>query len=52
MKNERSATKEMTMKDIERAAWFARLALGDCRGIEQISPTKPSKTSAVFHVIP
>ena len=52
MKQEKPKMKLKNIKDIERAAWFARLAFGTSVGKNATVPNAPKKTAPVFHVMP
>lgn len=43
--------KHKNLNDLQRAAWFARLAFGVSTDLNSI-PKAPEKSQAVFHVIP
>ena len=44
--------KPQTIEDLERAAWFARLAFGVYPESDDIEPVVPKKPAPVFYVIP
>ena len=51
MKKELTKMKTQKMEDIERAAWYARLAFGFYQE-KQTPPAVPEKSEPAFYVIP
>ena len=52
MKKELTEMKTRTIEDVERAAWYARLAFGIYREKESTPPAPPEKSKQIFYVIP
>lgn len=44
--------KTRKIEDIERAAWYARLAFGMYQEKESVPPALPEKSKQIFYVIP
>ncbi|MCB1737779.1 MAG: hypothetical protein KDI42_06615 [Gammaproteobacteria bacterium] len=47
-----ASTNEACIEDIERAAWFARLAFGDLSECQEPRPTSSRGQGPAFEVIP
>ena len=41
-----------TIENIERAAWYARLAFGFCQESNNSIPVMPEKSDSTFYVMP
>lgn len=51
MKQDQTKMKTQTIEDIERAAWFARLAFGTYQEKESTPQAPPEKLKQIFYVI-